>query len=138
MATLSPTKSSTSSSAASSATKSDSTTQEPSRSSQTTGGGVAAGFQDSSEDVLDNPTRDTLAEGLIGLLSPSIEQLDQGIANARGAQIELNNQLSELEAQLEAVNSDLQCPVDLETYVNRLHSAKKRVIVINNVLQVLE
>ena len=31
-----------------------------------------------TEDFIGNPTRDTLAEGLIGLLTPSIESLDQG------------------------------------------------------------
>ena len=80
MATASPTASSESSSEVK---KSDSTTQEASNSSHTTGNR----FQDSQEDFLDNPTRDNLAEGLIGLLTPSIEQLDQGISDARGAQL---------------------------------------------------
>ena len=85
MATASPTKTSSS----------DSTTQEASNSSHTTGNR----FQ-GSEDFLDNPTRDTLAEGLIGLLTPSIEQLDQGISNARGAQLQLKDQLSQVSLQL--------------------------------------
>ena len=127
----SPTK--VSSSTSSPSKSSTTTTQEPSHSSQTTGGG--AGFQDSSEDFLDNPTRDTLAEGLNGLLAPSIEHLDAGIANARGAQLELQDQISKLESQLATINSELQCPVDLEAYVSKLNNAKKRVIVVNNILQ---
>lgn len=93
-------------------------------------------MQDSTEDLLDNPTRDTLAEGLIGLLTPSIEQLDQGIANCRSAQLELKDQLGALEAQLLAINTELQGSVDLEPYVERLLSTKKKVIVINSMLQV--
>ena len=119
----------------SSPSKSSSTaTQEQSHSSQTTGGG-GGGLQASSEDFLDNPTRDTLAEGLNGLLAPSIEQLDAGIANARGAQLELQEQISRLESQLATINSEQQCPVDLEAYVNKLNTAKKRVVVVNNILQ---
>ena len=145
MATASPTKTSSS----------DSTTQEASNSSHTTGNR----FQ-GSEDFLDNPTRDTLAEGLIGLLTPSIEQLDQGISNARGAQLQLKDQLSQvslqlcviailfrkctsvslfalqLETQLTTINSELDEVADLDPYVNKLSEAKKKVIVINSMLQV--
>ena len=59
---MSPTK--TSSSSSSEAKKSDSTTQEASNSSHTTAGNP---LQD-SEDCLGNPTRDTLAEGVISIL----------------------------------------------------------------------
>ena len=80
MATSSPTKSSVSDTS-SSAPKSGSTTQ----------GGGSSGttenrYQDQdslAEDFIGNPTRDTLAEGLIGLLTPSIENLDQGILNSQ-------------------------------------------------------
>ena len=34
------------------------------------------------EDVA-NPTRDTLAEGIIGLLRPSLETLDMAVVNTR-------------------------------------------------------
>ena len=130
MATASPTKSTSSTSSLSAAAKSDSTTQEQA-SSQTTEN-IA---QDSSEDLLDNPTRDTLAEGLIGLLTPSIEHLDQGIANCRSAQLELRDQLGALEAQLLAIDNELQGSVDLEPYVERLLNTKKKVIVVNSMLQ---
>jgi len=129
MATVSPTK--TSSSSSSEAKKSDSTTQEASNSSQTTAGNP---LQD-SEDCLGNPTRDTLAEGLIGLLTPSIEQLDQGISNARDAQLQLRDQLVQLETQLTDINSELEDVVVLDPYVMKLLESKKKVIVINSMLQ---
>merc|ERR1712037_849370 len=78
MATSSPTKSSLSDTS-SSAPKSGSTTQNR--------------YQDQdslAEDFIGNPTRDTLAEGLIGLLTPSIENLDQGIALLEPVRIKLN------------------------------------------------
>ena len=77
MATSSPAKSSTDSSSES-VPKSGSTTQGGQESSRTTENRYQE--EDSlTEDFIGNPTRDTLAEGLIGLLTPSIENLDQGI-----------------------------------------------------------
>ena len=130
MATSSPVKSTSTSS--SSAQQSGSTTQ---------GGGHSSGttenrYQDSSaEDLLGHPTRDTLAEGLIGLLTPSIEHLDHGISNARDAQVDLKGQLAQLENQLQAINSELDKSVDLEPYVIKLLESKKKVVVINSMLQ---
>lgn len=111
------------------------------KSGSTTQGGQSSGttenrYQDSSvEDLLGHPTRDTLAEGLVGLLTPSIEHLDQGIAGARDAQVELKDQLSQLESQLVAINSELDKSVDLEPYVIKLLESKKKVVVINSMLQ---
>ena len=130
MATSSPTKSSTGSS--SSAPKSGSTTQggESSRTTENR-------YQEDSltEDFIGNPTRDTLAEGLIGLLTPSIESLDLGITGAREAQIELKEQLSQLESQLTSINQKLDKSGDLEPYVIKLLESKKKIVVINSMLQ---
>ncbi len=137
MATSSPSpygaKSTSSSSSSAVGEKSGSTTQgvEEEKSSGTT----ENRYQDSTEDFLGNPTRDTLAEGLIGLLTPTIEHLDQGISGARGAQLELKGQLGQLEAQLQLINEQLDKSVDLEPYVIKLLEAKKKVIVINSMLQ---
>ena len=127
MATSSPTKSSTSSS--SSVPKSGSTAQE--QSSHTT----ENQYQDSTDDFLENPTRDTLAEGIIGLLTPTIQHLDQGINSARSSQIELKSQLDQLESQLKIINEELEKSADLEPYVLKLVESKKKVIVINSMLQ---
>ena len=127
MATSSPTKSTSSSS--SSVPKSGSTAQE--QSSHTT----ENQYQDSTDDFLENPTRDTLAEGIIGLLTPTIRHLDQGINNARSSQLELKSQLDQLESQLKIINEELEKSADLEPYVLKLVEAKKKVIVINSMLQ---
>ena len=73
---------------------------------------------------------------MIGLLTPSIEQLDQGISNARNAQLQLREQLVQLETQLTDINSELEDVVDLDPYVMKLLESKKKVIVINSMLQV--
>jgi len=130
MATSSPAKSSDTSS---SAPKSGSTTQGGEESSRTT----ENRYQEDSlaEDFIGNPTRDTLAEGLIGLLTPSIENLDKGITGAREAQIELKEQLSQLETQLTAINQELDKSADLEPYVIKLLESKKKIVVVNSMLQ---
>lgn len=119
--------------------KSSSSSSAPLKSGSTTPGGSSGTtenrYQDSTEDFLGNPTRDTLAEGLIGLLTPSIEHLDLGITNARVAQLELKDQLGNLETQLQTINSELDKSADLEPYVIKLVEAKKKVIVINSMLQ---
>jgi len=133
MATSSPAKSSTDSSSES-VPKSGSTTQGGQESSRTTENRYQE--EDSlTEDFIGNPTRDTLAEGLIGLLTPSIENLDQGITGAREAQVELKEQLSQLETQLTTINQELDKSADLEPYVIKLLESKKKIIVINSMLQ---
>ena len=53
----------------------------------------------------------------------------------RKAQKELKDQIASLEEQLRAIEDEQSCPVDLESYINKLNSAKKRIIVVNNILQ---
>lgn len=127
MANNSPSKSSSSSST--SVPKSESTAQE--QSSHTT----ENRYQDQELDYLENPTRDTLAEGIIGLLTPTIQHLDQGISQARSSQFELKGQLDQLETQLKSIDEALDKSADLEPYVVKLVETKKKVIVINSMLQ---
>ena len=53
----------------------------------------------------------------------------------RKAQKELKDQITGLEDQLRIIEEEQGCPIDLEMYINKLNSAKKRVIVVNNILQ---
>lgn len=39
--------------------------------------------EDNTGNLLDNPTRDTLAEGLLGLLKPTVDQLDERVRATR-------------------------------------------------------
>ena len=129
MASNSPAKSSSSSST--SVPKSESTAR--GQSSHTT----ENRYQDSTTelDYLENPTRDTLAEGIIGLLTPTIQHLDQGISQARSSQFQLKGQLDQLETQLKSIDEALDKSADLEPYVVKLVETKKKVIVINSMLQ---
>ena len=93
--------------------------------------GLAANIDDEPS----NPTRDTLADGLVGLLRPSLETLDQSVADTRLAQNELKDKIDALEQQLIALQAQSESPVDLEAYINKLTSSKKRILVVNSILQ---
>ena len=88
-----------------------------------------------TEGICFNPTRDNLADGLIGLLRPSLEALDKGVSNTRDAQNELKERINALEHQLLTIEAEQSCPVDLETYINKLNTSKKRILVVNTILQ---
>ena len=58
-----------------------------------------------------------------------------GITGAREAQIELKEQLTQLESQLAVINQELDKSADLEPYVIKLLESKKKIIVVNSMLQ---
>ena len=61
--------------------------------------------------------------------------LSLGITGAREAQIELKEQLTQLETQLSVINQELDKSADLEPYVIKLLESKKKIIVVNSMLQ---
>ena len=61
--------------------------------------------------------------------------LSLGITGAREAQIELKEQLTQLESQLAVINQELDKSADLEPYVIKLLESKKKIIVVNSMLQ---
>ena len=61
--------------------------------------------------------------------------LSSGITGAREAQIELKEQLTQLESQLAVINQELDKSADLEPYVIKLLESKKKIIVVNSMLQ---
>lgn len=44
---------------------------------------TATSLDENTENFCDNPTRDTLAEGLMGLIKPTVDQLDEGVRATR-------------------------------------------------------
>ena len=65
----------------------------------------------------------------------TIQHLDQGISQARSSQFQLKGQLDQLETQLKSIDEALDKSADLEPYVVKLVETKKKVIVINSMLQ---
>ncbi|XP_073953985.1 SNAP associated protein [Choristoneura fumiferana] len=85
--------------------------------------------------LCDNPTRDTLAEGLLGLLKPTVDQLDERVRATRISQLELRQQIDSLNEELQKVREALNNHPDLDPYVKKLIACKHKVTVVLNVLQ---
>ncbi|KAI8512457.1 PREDICTED: SNARE-associated protein Snapin-like [Branchiostoma belcheri] len=80
-------------------------------------------------------TRDALADGMMRLLRPAVEELDERVRGVRQSQLELREQIDGLCGELKKINEEQQVPVDLEPYVKKLMNARRRVMVVNNILQ---
>ncbi|XP_035684774.1 SNARE-associated protein Snapin-like [Branchiostoma floridae] len=92
-----------------------------------------------SDGILVSPapgvTRDALADGMMRLLRPAVEELDDRVRGVRQSQLELREQIDGLCGELKKINEEQQVPVDLEPYVKKLMNARRRVMVVNNILQ---
>lgn len=49
--------------------------------------------------------------------------------------MELRSNIESLSAELTSIAQNQQCPVDLEVYVKKLLDARKRITVVNGILQ---
>jgi CII-binding regulator of phage lambda lysogenization HflD len=93
------------------------------------------GIVENTENFCDNPTRDTLAEGLMGLIKPTVDQLDERVRATRISQLELKQCIETLCEELKKISDSQQSTVDLDNYVKKLINAKQRVTVLSNILQ---
>ena len=96
---------------------------------------TATSLEDRTEDLDsgENPTRDTLAEGLLSLIRPTIDSLESQVSSTLVAQAELKDQILVLQSSLSGLQQQ-QCPVDLESYITKLNNTRKRVSVVANIL----
>lgn len=90
---------------------------------------------DDTENFCDNPTRDALAEGLMGLIKPTVDQLDESVKATRIAQLQLRQSIDRLTDELRKIHETRSTTDDLEKYMKKLVHAKNRVTVLTNVLQ---
>ncbi|KZC08370.1 PREDICTED: SNAPIN protein homolog [Dufourea novaeangliae] len=92
-------------------------------------------IDDKIDDFCENPTRDALTEGLMSLLKPTVDQLDERIRATRICQIELKQQIESLTEELQRINEALQCPLETDSYVKKLINAKHKITIVSNILQ---
>ncbi|GFU23014.1 SNARE-associated protein Snapin [Trichonephila clavipes] len=92
-------------------------------------------IDDKTDDYGDSPTRDALAEGLMELLKPSVEQLDDHVRLTLISQKELRQQIDSLSEELRQISETYNSMFDLDVYVKKLMNAKRRVMLVNNILQ---
>ncbi|XP_053133539.1 SNARE-associated protein Snapin [Hemicordylus capensis] len=81
------------------------------------------------------PARDLFAEGLLEFLSPAVRQLDTHVHAVRESQVELREHIDSLATELCRINEDQKVALDLDPYVKKLLNARRRVVLVNNILQ---
>ncbi|XP_014668866.1 PREDICTED: SNARE-associated protein Snapin-like [Priapulus caudatus] len=89
-----------------------------------------------SERLLDISSRDALADGILGLLKPLVEEVDERVRDTRQSQAELRVQIATLAEELRRVSEDQGfIPLELDNYVKKLTNTKRRAVIVNNILQ---
>nr|XP_003230355.3 PREDICTED: SNARE-associated protein Snapin [Anolis carolinensis] len=78
--------------------------------------------------------RDLFAEGLLEFLRPAVRQLDSHVHAVR-AKWELREHIDGLAAELCRIKEDQKVALDLDPYVKKLLNARRRVVLVNNILQ---
>ncbi|CAG9536560.1 unnamed protein product [Cercopithifilaria johnstoni] len=76
-----------------------------------------------------------LSNGIMGIVQPAVERLDNQVHAARASQFTLNMHIRELAQYLKEISDEQQAPYDLDLYVRKLDDSKKRVAAIGYVLQ---
>ncbi|KAG7457908.1 hypothetical protein MATL_G00232250 [Megalops atlanticus] len=86
--------------------------------------------------VVETPSgKDVIAEGLLELLKPAVQQLDLHVHSVRESQVELREHIDNLATELCRINEHQKVALDLDPYVKKLLNARRRVVLVNNILQ---
>ncbi|KAK9884017.1 hypothetical protein WA026_004952 [Henosepilachna vigintioctopunctata] len=96
----------------------------------------ATSFDENTENFCDNPTRDILAEGLMGLIKPTVDQLDERVKITRLSQLALRDSIDSVYEELrKIIEVQHSSNIDLDIYIKKLINTKQRVTVLTNILQ---
>ncbi|XP_006824977.1 SNARE-associated protein Snapin-like isoform X1 [Saccoglossus kowalevskii] len=96
----------------------------------------SVGSSPSSVQSLDTKiTRDDLADGLLDLLRPAVLEVDDQVKRVRESQVELRQQIDGLAEELKKLSEEQPLPVELDAYVKKLMNSRRRIMVVNNILQ---
>ncbi|KAK3793825.1 hypothetical protein RRG08_018330, partial [Elysia crispata] len=87
------------------------------------------------EKPLDSENKDAIARGLIGLLKPAVGEIDERVKGVRESQMELRQQIDSLCEDLKKITENDPVPIELEPYVKKLNSSRRRVMLVNSILQ---
>ncbi|XP_070996304.1 SNARE-associated protein Snapin-like [Oncorhynchus clarkii lewisi] len=97
---------------------------------------VSGGEMAAALAVVETPSgKDAIAEGLLDLLKPAVQQLDLHVHSVRESQVELREHIDNLATELCRINEHQKVVLDLDPYVKKLLNARRRVVLVNNILQ---
>ncbi|KAI8770977.1 SNARE-associated protein Snapin [Biomphalaria glabrata] len=87
------------------------------------------------EKPLDHENRDAIARGLVDLLKPAVDEIDERVKCVRESQVELRQKIDSLCEDLKKISENDPVPIELEPYVKKLNSSRRRVMLVNSILQ---
>lgn len=93
---------------------------------------------DNTENFVENPTRELLAEGFLGFFKPIIDNLDCRVKETQLSQLNINAQLDILSAVIkDQTNRQMRqdSEVSLDHHLRKLNVIKSKVTVLTTVLQ---
>ncbi|RMX41360.1 hypothetical protein pdam_00012765 [Pocillopora damicornis] len=77
--------------------------------------------------------QDAFREGILQMFRPAVEELDSKALSV--SQVELREQIDKLAQDLHRLSELQEFPIDLEPYVKKLMNSRRRVMLVNNILQ---
>ncbi|PIK46503.1 hypothetical protein BSL78_16630 [Apostichopus japonicus] len=80
-------------------------------------------------------SRDIMAAGMVEVLRPVVEEVDERVRLVRESQFELRQQIDELDEVLKTLSQEKDSPIELDSYVKKLARSKIKIGVINNIVQ---
>jgi len=78
---------------------------------------------------------DMLTEGIVGLLKPAVEEIDLNVINTRESQLQLREHIDKLTEELQLLSRIQKPPIDLDPYVKKLLNCRRKVMLVNSILQ---
>ncbi|XP_071947323.1 SNARE-associated protein Snapin-like isoform X2 [Antedon mediterranea] len=84
--------------------------------------------------MINKDKRDAMAEGLLDLLRPAVEEVDLRVKSVRESQVELRQHIDDLDEVLKKLATEKEAPIELDGYVKKLTNCKRKITVINSIL----
>uniref|UniRef100_A0A0B6Z7D1 Biogenesis of lysosome-related organelles complex 1 subunit 7 n=1 Tax=Arion vulgaris TaxID=1028688 RepID=A0A0B6Z7D1_9EUPU len=84
---------------------------------------------------LDTDNRDAITRGLVDILKPAVDEVDQSVQGVRQSQMELRQQIDTFCEDLKKIAESDGAPIDLEVYVKKLNNSRRRVMLVSSILQ---
>ncbi|XP_002124048.2 SNARE-associated protein Snapin-like [Ciona intestinalis] len=75
------------------------------------------------------------ANGIFGVIKPVVQRIDNQVEAVRKSQLELRAKIEEVSSDLQRISEEQPVNVNFDPYIRRLINSKRRVTLINNIIQ---
>jgi chromosome segregation ATPase len=76
-----------------------------------------------------------LAAGILNVLGPAVKQIDDKVDQVKDSQTKLKEQIDKLAEELCQLAEKQKIPIDLDTYIKKLAISRRRILLVNDILQ---